>query len=965
MTRLTRHSVAIVAVPLARTLPLAALCALAAAGASSCRAAQPAAAVAAVAAAPAVNQNAGFEGAYADVKANPGDKAKLSGRIAPGWFDNSGWADLDLAYAEEKENPHSGSSCLKATLGAVRGFGQMQLAQVVQAEQGKEYTVAVWLRASRDGVPVSFGLRPADGGEMYKAGTATAGKGWQRFAVTANVAKGGGQFLLVTCKEPNVSLYIDDVEVTQGADTAAAPAAAAAPVATPAASGGKAAPAGPTWAFDPPKDAFSPDALLDLRSLNEKVAGEHGFITATPDGGFARGDGQSIRFWAVTEYSQRSSDPAALAHKARWLAKRGVNMVRAHSQIQSDKDGAPIDATNDKEIDQIWRLVAAMKKEGIYTTISPYWANVGTKATGANSHGQLFFNPKLQAAYKEWMKALYAKPNPYTGIPLAKDPAVAIIQLQNEDSMLFWTIGAVKGDTLTMLRGAYGAWLKKKYGSLEAANKAWGGDAPGPDAFQEKQGDEFAAGRAGVYIPWFLTADGRKQVKPGTYQAKRLADQLEYYTQSMADFNREMARFFREELGAKQLINAGNWRPADPTLLFDAERISYLPNEVMGVNRYFDSVHEGKDNGWAVRAGDTFTNNSATLDPRGLPINVKQPAGRPFIVPETEWVYPNGFQSEGPLLTAAYQSLTGVDASYFFAAGETAEWAQPQGPKVGDWQPPVGKWSVNIPMQVGMFPAAALLFRQGYVKQAAPVVHEERTLADVYSGGAPIIAEEAGYDPNRDIGPLAERSAVKTRVSPLAFLAGPVEVVYGGDPAKSTVDPKLSTLIDESKKTVVSATGELRLNYGKGVCVVNAPKAQAAAGFLGGTGGPIALSDVTITSRDEYATVAVVSMDGQPVKGSKKLLVQVGTVARPNNWQDKQVAPGEDPTKVKYQVVEPGGNPWQIRKSSVTVTVKNPALKKATVLDANGMPVKTLPLAAANGAVTVTFPSDALYVVLQ
>src|SRR5580704_8447434 len=46
------------------------------------------------------------------------------------------------------------------------------------------------------------------------------------------------------------------------------------------------------WAFDPPTDTFSPSALLDLRYLNEKTAGETGFVRRTPDGGgFALGNG--------------------------------------------------------------------------------------------------------------------------------------------------------------------------------------------------------------------------------------------------------------------------------------------------------------------------------------------------------------------------------------------------------------------------------------------------------------------------------------------------------------------------------------------------------------------------------------------------------------------------------------------------------------------------------------------------
>ena len=40
---------------------------------------------------------------------------------------------------------------------------------------------------------------------------------------------------------------------------------------------GKALPEQETWAFDPPRDEFSPEARFDLRSLNEKVAGQSGF----------------------------------------------------------------------------------------------------------------------------------------------------------------------------------------------------------------------------------------------------------------------------------------------------------------------------------------------------------------------------------------------------------------------------------------------------------------------------------------------------------------------------------------------------------------------------------------------------------------------------------------------------------------------------------------------------------------
>ncbi|MEJ7589191.1 MAG: hypothetical protein WKI04_16670, partial [Ferruginibacter sp.] len=49
-----------------------------------------------------------------------------------------------------------------------------------------------------------------------------------------------------------------------------------------------------------PADAYTSEAWLDLRYLNEGVAGENGFIKLSPDGkSFLNGKGVPLRFWAV------------------------------------------------------------------------------------------------------------------------------------------------------------------------------------------------------------------------------------------------------------------------------------------------------------------------------------------------------------------------------------------------------------------------------------------------------------------------------------------------------------------------------------------------------------------------------------------------------------------------------------------------------------------------------------------
>jgi hypothetical protein len=61
-----------------------------------------------------------------------------------------------------------------------------------------------------------------------------------------------------------------------------------------------------TWAFAPERDSFVTNAVFDLRTLNEPVAGEHGFIKPSKDRGeFVRGDGKPIRFWGGSTYVQR------------------------------------------------------------------------------------------------------------------------------------------------------------------------------------------------------------------------------------------------------------------------------------------------------------------------------------------------------------------------------------------------------------------------------------------------------------------------------------------------------------------------------------------------------------------------------------------------------------------------------------------------------------------------------------
>ena len=237
-----------------------------------------------------------------------------------------------------------------------------------------------------------------------------------------------------------------------------------------------------SWPFSYPGDGKGP-AALDLRYLNEKKAGETGFVRLSADGrGFVRGDGKPIRFWPVNATGE-NLPPDQMAANARFLAKMGVNMVRIHGSVSPKGPGKAITDWDKEAVDRIQRYVAALEKEGIYVTISPYWANGGFAGSAyswnigmwdkADLWGLLFFDERLQNAYKGWVRHLYLDPNPYTGVPLAKDPAVALAQVQNEDSLLFWTLQGMQPPAKVALAKKMDAWLAKRYGSAAAGKERW------------------------------------------------------------------------------------------------------------------------------------------------------------------------------------------------------------------------------------------------------------------------------------------------------------------------------------------------------------------------------------------------------------------------------------------------------------------------------------------------------------
>lgn len=720
-----------------------------------------------------------------------------------------------------------------------------------------------------------------------------------------------------------------------------------------------------TWAFDPPADDFVAGALLDLRALNETVAGQSGFVRSDGRGGLLRGDGEPIRFWAVnSEVGRRPhaprplwTEPAAdLDRHARFLAKRGVNLVRLHRQIGPDlarQPDAALDDIDEQEREGIWRAVAAYRQAGIYTVISPYWAvpmkfRADWGIAGAADQpalGLLFFDERLRAAYKTWLRRLLTEPNPHTGLPLARDPAVALIQIQNEDSLLFWTLNGIQGAQRRALEARFGHYAAERHGSAHAAVRTWGGTV---------DGDAPEAGRLALLNLWELT-----QPAPAGGRGRRLADQTEFLARTMHDFNADIVRFLKGELGVGSLVNAGNWRTASAARLGDAERWSYTAADVDAVNRYQGGLHQGAQAHWAIAVGDRYTSDSVLHAPSTLPVAIKHTAGRPMLLTEGAWVPPNAHGAEGPLLVAAYGALSGLDAYCWFVTEEEG-WGRPR--SANGYLPSLTKWTVTAPETLGSFPAAALAFRRGDLRQGEVVVHERRPLDALWRREPARIAEEPGFDPNRDAGALPP-PAEGTAVSPAAFLVGPVRVEFGGVP---TAGPAAAWEGFVTGGRIVANTGEVTLDAAQGWVRVDAPRVQAVAAHFAAAP-EHRLRDVSFRAGNAFGAAWAVSLDGAPLAASRSVLLQYTTQSRPTGWQDRpatlQVA-GAGPVAGR-EIASVGGPPWRVVRGRLEVEVRNPALSTAVVLDANGQAVGDWPIERTANGVRLRMPPEALYLVLR
>ena len=698
--------------------------------------------------------------------------------------------------------------------------------------------------------------------------------------------------------------------------------------------------------FEPDRDDFSP-SFFDLRSLNEQEAGSQGRIVARGDDFAFEKTGKKVRFWGVTLGDINGMDKADADYVARRFAKMGINLVRLHA-------GGPLQQDPKKCVESVHYLVAAFKKQGIYTELN-WWC------TAQNGKPLCFYFDEVmfKEHYLKWPEMLLKPVNPYTGLSLAKDPAVMGVELIDEDSIFWHTFKPRQSlwpEAWDRLEHQYYEWLQAKYGSLEKATAAWGAE-------QWPKGDNFEKQRAAMYPAYLL---GSADWCLAQRNAKRAADQAEFLTHVQRQWNADMKTWLQKELSYDGIVIGSNWQGADTRTLDPLDQYANMAGDATAWNCYFAGLSTTETR---VGPNNFYTDLSLLKNPLQGVIMHKRVSGRPHLMTEGDWCLPNRFRAEEPFMEACYGSLQGMSGWCFFAAE-------------GDWiKKYVRRWPIQVPAIMGQYPATAIIYRNEYVKESPVVINDALALKDLYAlKGATFVPQFTGSvdfnakapeAPSGTSAAVAENDPVKAELAKadgLAYYVGRVVRTIGENPGASYFHPELNKDIDRKGRIVHSVTGEMMLDYGKGICAVNTPCAQGATGFVQ-AGGTIALADVMISLQNEYGTVLVVSLDGKPLKESARILVQVMT-------EEQQYGYKTEPAKHSFakgqaeidclKVVTTGDAPICVRKFAGSVSLKraDAGKLKVTALDPNGHTIKELP-AGSGDSLKIELLPDCLYYAIQ
>ena len=205
-------------------------------------------------------------------------------------------------------------------------------------------------------------------------------------------------------------------------------------------------------------------------------------------GHFSRNN-KRIRLWGVNlSFGANFPKHEDAPHVAARLAAAGVNTVRCHHMdtarwprgLWNAKDGKTIEP---EALDRLDYFIDQLARRGICVNINLHVGRAHSRYLDLPETNRQYdkisniFTPALIDAQKEFARELLTHVNPYRKVRYADDPAVAIVEITNENSFFMWaseqTLRTLPPFYADILQNKFNAWLKKRYGSNQKLRQAW------------------------------------------------------------------------------------------------------------------------------------------------------------------------------------------------------------------------------------------------------------------------------------------------------------------------------------------------------------------------------------------------------------------------------------------------------------------------------------------------------------
>lgn len=602
-------------------------------------------------------------------------------------------------------------------------------------------------------------------------------------------------------------------------------------------------------------DLDSSATVVDMSFLNSGIAGSTGHITLK-DGHFADGNGNKIRFFGtnLTFGSCFPEKEVSTALAAR-LRKLGMNVMRLHHMDNQSAPGGIWDkekkSLDPDQLDKLDWLIYQLKLHGIYTNINTHvsgnYPGMDYQGIEQFNYGKTidqFYRPYIEKQ-KVYARMLLTHRNPYTGTSYNEEPAVAFVEVNNENSLLSsWNLlPLLNKEHKAALMGLWNKWLnsdpdiKKSIGKVDLM----------------KIISDYNNG---------TTEDQKKAL-------------WSFLVDTEMSYAKEMVDYFKNDLKVKALVSETQASYSGVAgVMRESEYSDYIDMHAYWEHPSFPGKSWSRTD-WRIRNSSMVSDKQGGTLPRFGQHRVE---GMPLTISEYDHPAPSFFVAEMYPMLNSFSAFQDFDAIYQFACGS---------PYNKGMIP--GFFALNgHPLKQILVPAGAVMFRMGAIRPGEHKVQlglpKESVIDDLVKAGDKLKLHVTNMNYIWDAAGSENALA----------LLHPISV------NTNATTSGLSEKISVPEGPWVSETGEIEWDNRdsvKAVYRINAPAARAAVGYIGGRN--IDLGTVSIqmdTTKYNWAAITLTALDGKPVEQSSKvLLVAAGRVENTDwKWDEKFTTLGGD-----------------------------------------------------------------------